>query len=275
MQNPKSIRLQVKTIGAPKAPKASTDAETDDSTESSTSVALMRNTRANLRVKGKGGKRVSNTLMLFPNSSASPSHQRAMPAYMAPELVPVCRVLVSSTLAIFNGLTSVTAGSQSYVADPTGNATNALGVFQWGTRFSGFQQYRLRSTEWKLIPLRQASSGDINSGYAIAFVEDDPQAGAASQAVALASYPRARVILNSETIHTVTYDSNEPSDLDLSDINTPPNKIVNGSVHQGGHCLNVYTDNGFFGFDTNASGTIPLIGIQAIYDIEFFGIGGV
>jgi hypothetical protein len=194
--------------------------------------------------------------------------------FMAPDLVPIFRGKISSTLAVFNGISALQQGTTTYVADPTGNATNALGVFQWSTRFSGFQQYRIRSTEWVLTPIRYNLTMDT-PGYTIGFVEDDPQAGAASQAVALASFPRARVCHQSLKPLMITYGTNEPGDLDLSDINTPPNKIVNGSINQGQHCLNLYTDQGFFGFQAPASGTIPLIGVQAIYDVEFFGIGGV
>jgi hypothetical protein len=248
---------------APTASKADSEAQIPE---------VIHNSKSTLRVtKTLGGKKTSSALMLH--------GQRAMsPAFMAPDLVPLCRVKVSSTLAIFNGFGVLNQGTNTYVADPTGNATNALGVFQWGTRFSGFQQYRLRSTEWVITPLNATSAPQaaIMPGYAIAFVEDDPQAGAASQAVALASYPRARVPFGNHPCAHITYDSNEPGDLDLSDINTPPNKIVNGSVKQGGHCLNIYTDNGFFGFNPDFNtNTFQLLGIQAVYDIEFFGIGGV
>jgi hypothetical protein len=249
---------------------------------SATAVEVVRNARSNLRViKTALGGKTSSALMTMGKvfSSAIP---RGMPM-LAPDLVPLCRCIVSSTLAIFNAVLALGQGTSTFVADPSGTATNALGVFQWSTRFSGFQQYRLRKTEWKLTPLRtfQNTSGSVGNlippgGYSIAYIEDDPQAGAPSQAVALASYPRARVIHNSTEVHTVSFASNEPSDLDLSDISTPPNKIVAGVVNQGAHCLQLYTDDGFFGLNTSAaSGTQHLIGVQALYDIEFFGIGGV
>jgi len=252
-----------------KSPTVATTTEEEDSQASPT---VIRNSRSNLRVtKAFGGKSAANALMSHPNRMV------ASPTFMAPDLVPLCRVLVSSTLALFNGVAAIDQGTTTYVCDPTGVATNSLGVFQWSTRFSGFQQYRVRSTKWVLTPLRTKTAVDTAiAGYAIAFIEDDPQAGAPSQAVALASYPRARVIFNSEKISTIDYGTNEPTDLDLSDINTPPTKIVGTSINQGQHCLNLYTDNGFFGLNfITSSGTFPLIGVQAIYDIEFFGIGGV
>lgn len=241
------------------------------------SEAVVVRSQSNMRlVTGKAqtkrnGARASS-LMLYRSPNAS--------APMAPDLVPLCRCLVSSTQALFNAIGAIGQGTTTYVADPSGNATNSLEVFQWSTRFSGFQQYRIVKTTWVLTPLRTAVgtgslASDKMAGYAIAWIEDSPQSGAPSQAVALATYPRKRVIFDSETIHEIPYGTNEPGDLNLSDINSAPTHIVGNSVTLGQHCLQMYTDNGFFGLDSNfSSGTRPLVGVQAIYDVEFFGIGG-
>jgi hypothetical protein len=226
-----------------------------------------------MRLVSKVGGVKTKTMSMFSSRSGR--------APLSPDLPPLAKTRICSQPAIFNAVNSVGQGTNSYVCDPSGGAPGSLGVFQWSTRFSGFQQYRVTNTEWILRALR-TNIGTVTSsqcaGVAVAWIDDDPQAGVPSQAAALASNVRALINLNGEGHHMVTYTSNEAQDLNLTDISLSPAHVVgNGVINAGQHCLQVYTDNGFYGLDSGLPGTgsTPLIWIQAIYDVEFYGIGGV
>jgi hypothetical protein len=235
-------------------------------------LAKPHNSKSTLIVKSvSGGKK---NIPMFFGHAAGPAR------LLNPDLPPICRCVVSSQPAIFTASQSLAQGTQTFIADPTGTVSGALGVFQWSTRFSGFQQYRIEKTEWHIVPIRQ-NVGTVTSsqapGIAIAWIDNDPNAGAPSQAVALASMPRARIVLNSDKQHEISYTANEPQDLNLADISLPPTHDTGGGIlNDGQHCMNIYTDNGFFGLDVGSgSGTVQLLYVQAHYHVAFYGIGGV
>jgi hypothetical protein len=197
---------------------------------------------------------------------------------LGPGLRPIARLeVMSETRHItFNGTVGVL--SSTNVCDPTGIATDALAVNGWSNRFGGFQQYRIRSTKWVLVPLRTNVGTTTSSqapGHVGMWIQDTPQAGNPATPNFLEAN-RRMILCNQERIEYMTYATNEPQDLNLSDIQTPPSHITNASIQQGQHCCQVYGDDtvtGILGLPN--SGFIPLFSLTAVYDIEFFGVGGV
>jgi len=193
-------------------------------------------------------------------------------------LRPVCRVEVMSrsTLVLFNGTVGVL--STTFVCDPTGNAAGSLYVNNWASRFSGFQQYRVRSTRWMVVPLRTNVGTTTSSqapGYIGVWVQDTPQTGPPTTNQFFEANRRF-VLCNQERIESVTYTTNEPQDLNLSDISLPPSHVTGAGVELGQHAFQLYGDNvstGITGIGTGIN--VGLFSVTAIYDIEFFGIGGV
>jgi len=168
--------------------------------------------------------------------------------------------------------------SSTNVADPTGNATNACAVSSWNTRFFGFQQYRIRSTRWIIVPVRTNVGTTTSSqcpGHVGIWVEDSPQTGSPLTAQFLQAN-RRMMLCNTEKIESIEYATNEPQDLDLSDIAVAPTHTTGSVLQQGQHCLQIYGDNTYTGISGfPASGYTVLYTVTCVYDIEFFGIGGV
>lgn len=198
------------------------------------------------------------------------------PRFMAPGLRPVARAQIQSIPRTANYVGALTFLGEVYVADPTGNSgAKSAFVQNWSNRFTGFQQYRIRSTEWKVIPLRSnyGISQTQMSGYAAVWINDTPLAGIPLTI----EYERANtlpILANTDKIMTLTYGTNEPQDLNLSDINDPPTHLTSAGTFLGAHELLIYGDlaNTQLGFGVGGS-TIPCFVVYAIYDIEFFGIG--
>jgi hypothetical protein len=193
-------------------------------------------------------------------------------------LRPVCRVeVMGDTIAIpFSGTIGVL--SQTFVCDPTGTAPNSLAVNNWSNRFSGFQQYRVRSTTWIVVPLRTNVGTTTSSqapGHIGIWVQDTPQTGAPTTNQFLQANRRF-VLCNQERIERITYTTNEPQDLNLADISLPPSHVTGSGVELGQHALQLYGDNNNTGITGIGTGvTVSLFSVTPIYDIEFFGIGGV
>jgi len=193
-------------------------------------------------------------------------------------LRPIARVEVMSVTRTntFNG--SIGVLSATCVADPTGTATDALGVDNWANRFNGFQQYRIRKTKWILCPVRPnvgTTTSSQGPGCVGMWIQDSPQTGPPTTAQFLEAN-RKMIPVNTDRVETLEYATNEPQDLNLSDISSPPSHIVNTSIDQGQHCFQLYGDDtltGMVGYPN--SGFTPVFAITALYDIEFFGVGGV
>jgi len=193
-------------------------------------------------------------------------------------LRPIARLeIMSNTRTItLNGTIGQCAAT--VVCDPTGVATNSLPVQSWSTRFAGFQQYRVRSTKWILTPIRPlvgTATSSQGPGHVAVWVQDSPQAGSPTTTEFLQAN-RKNVVVNSDHIDVLTYTTNEPQDLNLTDIFLPPSHITGSSISTGQHAYMVYGDNsltGLLGYAT--SGFIALFTITAVYDIEFFGVGGI
>jgi len=194
-------------------------------------------------------------------------------------LRPVCRVEVMSQTRHVTFLSSTGVLSSNNVCDPTGIATDALGVDSWNSRFAGFQQYRVRSTRWILVPLRTLVGTTTSSqagGHVGVWVQDSPQAGSPNQTT-FQQANRKFVLINQERIESIAYTTNEPQDLNLSDIFLPPTHITGATLVQGQHCLQIYGDDTLTGIVgiSSAAGYVPMFSITAVYDIEFFGVGGI
>lgn len=193
-------------------------------------------------------------------------------------LRPIARVEIMSETEPVTFLGSTGVCQSSSVADPTGIATNALGVNGWANRFSGFQQYRLRSTRWILVPLRTLVGTVTSSqvgGHVGIWIQDSPQVGNPGP-TEFQQANRKFVLINQEKIEHLVYSTNEPQDLNLSDIALPPTHTTGATLQQGQHAFQVYGDDtitGIIGLPNNVY--TPLFTLTAVYDIEFFGVGGV
>jgi len=198
------------------------------------------------------------------------------PAFMAPNLRPVARVQVSSSKTIAYYTNASTALFSTFVCDPTGIASNSLGVTGWSTRFAGFQQYRVRKTEWHIIPTRVnigTTTSSQLSGWIGYWIEDSPQTGAP----VTSDFQKANVKVimancDHQTVHTM--ETNEPQDLNLSDIFVPPSHVTGSVIQQGQHCLQLYGDSTNTAL-VSGGANAAMFGVFCIYDIEFFGVGGV
>jgi hypothetical protein len=195
-----------------------------------------------------------------------------------PGLRPIARVEIMSETAPVTIYNPVQVLSSAVVADPTGTATDALPVNDWANRFQGFQQYRIRSTKWILTPIRPvvgtatATQAPGAIGY---WIQDTPQAGPPTANDFLQANRRLMCI-NTDREAVITYSTNEPQDLNLSDIDQPPSHITGSTIQQGQHALLIYGDapnTNLVGFPTSGYSNVVLV--TAIYDIEFFGVGGV
>jgi hypothetical protein len=191
-------------------------------------------------------------------------------------LKPVCRTEIMSAPAnvVFNATLGVL--SSTFVADPSGSAANALTVDTWLQRFGGFQQYRVRSTRWIIVPLRTnvgTTTSSQQPGHIGFWIEDTPQIGAPTTTQFLQAN-RRYMLANQEKIEHLVYDTNEPQDLNLSDISTSPTHVVGSGVELGQHCLQLYGDDTHTGL-ADSGATNVLFTVTAVYDVEFFGIGGV
>jgi len=196
----------------------------------------------------------------------------------APGLRPVARVQIMSDIATTTiyGPTGILASTN--VADPTGNATDARPVYGWNNRFGGFQQYRIVSTRWIITPIRQLVGTTTSSqcpGHVGIWIMDSPQTGAPNSTQFRESNC-LHLLVNTDRIEKVTYTTNEPQDLNLTDISSAPSHVIAGTVTLGQHCLQIYGDTTYTGIgNVPATGYTPLFTVRAVYDIEFFGVGGV
>jgi hypothetical protein len=203
-------------------------------------------------------------------------HQSGQANSLVPHaLKPVARVKVMSLNVPVVVDPSSTFIAQSFVADPTGGAPNSVNVSGWTSRFQGFQQYRIRSTTWEVIPMRAlvgtATSSQAGGAVDVWF-EDTPQIGVPST-VQDAQANRRIVLVNTDTVHRETYSTNEPQDLNLTDIDSAPSHAVGSALQLGQHCLQMYGDALTLGLTTTTE-SVQLFVVRCIYDLEFFGIGG-
>jgi hypothetical protein len=193
-------------------------------------------------------------------------------------LRPIARVEVMSQTQPITYQGSLGNVSSTVVCDPTGVATDSLPVDAWNSRFAGFQQYRVRSTKWILTPIRTnvgTTTSSQGAGCVGIWIQDTPQAGGPAP-TGFQQANRKLVPINTDRTETLVYTTNEPQDLNLSDIFVPPSHITGTSIQQGQHAFQLYGDTtltGMAGFP--GTGFTPIFCITAIYDIEFFGVGGV
>jgi hypothetical protein len=197
---------------------------------------------------------------------------------MEPGLRPIARLEIMSTTRIINFNGGIGVLTATAVADPTGTAANSLGVDSWMTRFGGFQQYRIRKTKWILVPLRTNVGTGTSSqgpGHVGVWIQDTPQTGAPTTSQFFQAN-REMVLCNTDHIKAIEYATNEPQDLNMSDISLPPSHVTGAGVELGQHCYQTYGDIANTGM-TGWPGTsaTPAFSITALYDIEFFGVGGV
>jgi hypothetical protein len=193
-------------------------------------------------------------------------------------LRPIARVEVMSQTQPITYQGSLGVASATVVCDPTGIATDSLPVDSWNSRFAGFQQYRIRSTKWLLTPIRTnvgTTTSSQGAGCVGIWIQDSPQVGGPNPTT-FQQANRKLITINSDRTETLVYTTNEPQDLNLSDIFLPPIHITGASFSQGQHAFQLYGDTtltGLAGYP--GSGFTPIFCITAIYDIEFFGVGGV
>jgi hypothetical protein len=193
-------------------------------------------------------------------------------------LRPIARVEVMSQTQPITYQGSLGVASATVVCDPTGVATDALPVDAWNSRFAGFQQYRVRSTKWILTPIRTnvgTTTSSQGAGCVGIWVQDTPQVGGPTPTT-FQQANRKLIPINTDKTEVLTYTTNEPQDLNLSDIFLPPTHITGATLQQGQHAFQLYGDTtltGLAGYP--GSGFTPIFCITAVYDIEFFGVGGV
>jgi hypothetical protein len=193
-------------------------------------------------------------------------------------LRPIARVEVMSATRTVTYQGSVGVLSATVVADPTGTATNSLGVQSWSTRFAAFQQYRIRNTKWILTPIRPLVGTTTSSqgpGHVAAWIQDSPQAGPPTTTEFLQAN-RKCLVINTDKVDVMSYSTNEPQDLNLTDIFLPPSHVTGSSISTGQHAYMLYGDNtltGMLGYPS--TGFTAVFTITAVYDIEFFGVGGI
>jgi len=197
---------------------------------------------------------------------------------MGPNIRPIARVEIPSDPFEVNFETVAGWARASLVANPTSTSFSSgvqqMGVSSWNNRFSGFQQYRIRNVKWLIIPHRPLVGTTTSSqmgGFFAAWLEDNPGIGAPTSTDFDAANWRP-VIVNSDRTHLIEYQSNEPQDLNLIDISTPPNHIVNSTLQVGQHALQIYGDGPSSGLANGVD--VALATVRAVYDIEFFGVGG-
>lgn len=194
-------------------------------------------------------------------------------AFMAPGLRPIARAKVFGTNQnVF--VNSIGVLAYSFIADPTFTAVGAAYVQAWANRFAGFQQYRIRSTTWEVIPMRPlvgtTTSAQASGGFEI-WVDDNP-ASPIPNNFACNDANRRFVLFNSEETHRLHYAANEPQDLNLTPIGEPPYHIAGGTAAEGQHSFKCYGDNTTTQIDAGLD-NLPVAIVRPIYDIEFFGIG--
>jgi len=194
-------------------------------------------------------------------------------AFMAPGLRPIASAKIMGTNFVMYA-NSLSIIAYSHVADPTGIASGARGVQAWANRFAGFQQYRVRSTTWEIIPIRQnvgtTTSSQAAAGFEV-WIGDDPSVGTPTL-FQMNDNNRTFVHLNTDKITRITYKTNEPQDLNLSAIGTPPSHVSGTSVVEGQHCLQCFGDQTYCALQDDVAGLQVAI-VRPIYDVEFFGIG--
>ncbi len=194
-------------------------------------------------------------------------------AFMAPGLRPIARAKIMGTNFVMYA-NSLSVIAYSHVCDPTGIASGARGVQAWANRFAGFQQYRVRSTTWEIIPIRQnvgtATSSQAAAGFEV-WIGDDPSVGTPTL-FQMNDNNRTFVHLNTDKVTHITYTTNEPQDLNLSPIGTSPSHVSGTSVVEGQHCLQCYGDQTYCGLQNDVADLQVAI-VRPIYDVEFFGIG--
>jgi len=194
-------------------------------------------------------------------------------AFMAPGLRPIAKARIFGTNFVMYA-SSLSIVAYTHVADPTGIASGARGVQAWANRFAGFQQYRIRSTTWEIIPIRQnvgtTTSSQAAAGFEV-WLDDDPSSGTPTL-FAMNDNNRTFVHLNTDKITRIVYHTNEPQDLDLSPIGSPPSHSVGSTVVEGQHCLQCFGDQTYCALQNDVADLQVAI-IRPIYDIEFFGIG--
>lgn len=193
--------------------------------------------------------------------------------FMAPDLKPIARAKIFGTNFVMYA-SSLSIIAYSHVADPTGIASGARGVQAWANRFAGFQQYRIRSTTWEIIPIRQivgtTTATQAPAGFEV-WVDDNPAVGTPTL-FAMNDNNRTWVHLNTDKITRITYATNEPQDLNLAPIGTSPAHTVGTTVVEGQHCLQCFGDQTYCALD-NSVANLQVAIVRPIYDVEFFGIG--
>jgi len=223
---------------------------------------------------------MSKQVVVYRNPPPPARKRRENPrsgVYMAPRLRPVSRVKIASVCKPVNWLVATGIAAATFVADPTNSAAFAMQVFNWPNRFAGFQQYRIRSTEWQLVPLRKLGTSALStfaqvSGYVYCWINDEPQVGVPTNNAMLTTDPRAIAHCNSDKVHRITYTTNEPQDLNLTQVGGAPVHITgNVGLELGQHAFQVYGDDVNTGINNTLN--ITLFTVRCIYDIEFFGVG--
>jgi hypothetical protein len=206
---------------------------------------------------------------------AGGGHVVGKPSFMAPGLRPIARAMIQSRTIQIQWNASLGAVFETFQADPVGTSTfRPIPVDNWTNRFAGFQQYRIRATHWEVIPLR-ANVGTATSSQAQGFVQvwiNDTSTGASPTPVEAAKVNSEIVHANTDKVLKMTYSTNEPQDLNLTDINSSPSHVDNGALFTGQHDLLIYGDSSTTGL-VNGSLNVALYSVRCYYDIEFFGVG--